>query len=101
MLNFAPCHAQVTCDRAYRQRLTFMGAAALEAVEVAVDIEPGPLAADFDLSCLTGREFVSFGDCEKISHSLILQISDLQPAPTYALRANRKRHTWPPCAMHS
>ena len=79
-----------------------MGAGVLEAVEVAVNIEQGePLAADSDPSCLTGREFACLGGFEKISHSSILQISDLQPVPNHALRANRKRHTWPPCAMHS
>src|SRR5450631_2678594 len=88
MLNFAPWHGHVTCDRAYRQRPTFMGAGVLEGVEVAVNIEQGePLAADFDPSCLTGREFVCFGDFQKLSHRLILQIS----GPDAAYDARHKR----------
>src|SRR5450631_1883526 len=102
MLNFAPCHGRVTCDRAFRQRPTLMGAGVLEGVEVAINVEQGePLAVDFDPSGLTGREFVCLGDFQKLSHRLILQILGPPPVPNHALRANRKRHMWPPCAMHS
>lgn len=69
-----------------------MGAGVLEAVQVAVNIEQDePLAADFDPSCLTGREFVSFGDFEKISHSLIP--SNLRPTTRSHLCIARESET--------
>ncbi|PYS59513.1 MAG: hypothetical protein E6K32_07175 [Gammaproteobacteria bacterium] len=39
----------------------------------------------------TGQEFVRLGDFEKISHSLILQISDLQPQSCIA-RESKTAH---------
>lgn len=65
-----------TCDRAFRQRPSSVGAGVVEGVDVAVDIEQGdPLAVDLDPSCLTGRDFFCLRYFQKLSHRLILQIS--------------------------
>lgn len=79
MLKLAPMPRaghSFTCDLAFRQRPDV-----IEGVEVAVDIEQGePLAVDLDPSCLTGRDLVSLRYFQKLSHTAILQLSDVYAA---------------------